>query len=190
MMKKNMIIVTVAVWMGILMPLVANDLYTDTYMLRSGVISPRVDTGIPSHVSADTLSKKRIRMRALVYFRGEHPIENSAQALDEIVAHAKRHGAYVSVIGHIDSYTKEDQYVPLTPWSALWQNAGDRRVSETVLINEVNTKIRRVYDLLVRKGIDSRKIYTENRMDRDPLTTEATPRGRALNRRVDVKVYY
>ena len=168
----------------------ANDLYTDTYMMRSGIVSPHVGTGIPNSISIDTLNKKRIRMRASIYFRDGRPVDNSARALDEITAYAKKHGAYIGVIGHIESYTKEDQYVPLTPWAALWQDAGNRRVSETVLIDEVNTRIRRVYDLLIQKGITPRKIYTENRMDRDPLSTEATSKGRALNRRVDVRVYY
>ena len=53
----------------------------------------------------------------------------------------------------------------------------------------VNDQIEAVYNYLQENGVSANKIYNENRMDRDPIATEATTEGKALNQRVDVRVY-
>lgn len=45
-----------------------------------------------------------------------------------------------------------------------------------------------VKEYLVSRGVDANRIYTEGKGEADPIATNSTPQGRALNRRVEVEV--
>lgn len=47
-------------------------------------------------------------------------------------------------------------------------------------------RAQRVAQLLIRLGVDARRIYVEGRGSREPRATNATEAGRALNRRVEI----
>lgn len=49
-------------------------------------------------------------------------------------------------------------------------------------------RARAVQDYLTDKGIPANRIFTEGKGERQPVATNKTPRGRALNRRVEVEV--
>jgi flagellar motor protein MotB len=61
----------------------------------------------------------------------------------------------------------------------------------TDLASMVNRRIEAVYDHLNKEEhISTSRLYTENRLARDPIATEATVEGRMRNERVDVALYY
>ena len=168
----------------------AGDLYTDTYFSQSGLVKPRYDTGIPNPVSANTLMQKRTIAHTSLYFKSGILTQESVGKLQSILDTAKgHHSSYVAVIGHTSGYTLSSETVYLNRWSTFWQNIGSSSVSIDDIAASVNQRILAVYDQLKAGGFNPEKIYTENRMDRDPISTEATKRGSATNRRVDVVVY-
>ena len=173
----------------------AGDLYTDTYFAQSGIVKPHYDTGIPNPVGADSLMQKRSIAHTSLYFKGGLLTKESTDRLRQILDIAKGDRSnYVSVIGHTSGYILSSEGIRLNPWSTFWQNVGSKSLrTNTVTANDiaasVNQRILAVYHQLKAGGIDPRRIYTENRMDRDPIATEATRRGKAMNRRVDVVVY-
>ncbi len=169
------------------------DLYTDTYMSRSGIVFPHIDTGIPNHINGQTLMNKRVLYSTPVYFKGGVITESSRDALAGIISTVKMKrlkSYYVSVIGHTADYTNEYHVVPLNAWSTFWQNLGKKTMGRDTLAASVNQRIQTVYDLLKEDNVNTTRIYTENRMNRDPVSTEATVEGRMLNQRVDVVLYY
>ena len=170
----------------------AEGLYTDTYMSHSGIVHPVIDTGIPSMVKRDALMKRRIYMVSSLYFDGKRLDDTSLRALREMLTDLrdmKPDSYYISLIGHTASFTSAEDAIPLKWWSNLWQNTGYRTISRDALAASVNRRIHAVYDILRDYGIDWTRIYTENRMDRDPISTEATSYGRSLNKRVTITVY-
>lgn len=171
----------------------ASDLYTDTYMYRSGVVYPHISTGIPNHVNGDTLMQKRRVFSRSIYFKDQQFTEESLKALDEMQSIIRSGGSrsyYVSIIGHTSYFTDEYHSSALNEWSRFWQDLGGKRMSREELAATVNRRIYAVYDLLKEGGIKPSKIYTENRMHRDPVVTEETNKGRAINRRVEVTLYH
>jgi hypothetical protein len=170
----------------------ADGLYTDTYMYRSGVVRPVIETGIPNIVKADQLMKKQIFLTAPLYFRGETLDDASRQALRQILAAAKKMDPtsyYISVIGHTAGYTSEEHMIKLNWWSRFWQNIDYRTMSRDTLAASVNARILFVYNMLKNHGVSGSRIYTENRMDRDPISTEATDQGRKINERTTITLY-
>ncbi len=168
----------------------ANDLYTDTYFSQSGIVKPRVDTGIPNPISINTLMHKRNVAHTSLYFQKGVLTQESATKLDQIIKAAQgKNSSYVTVIGHTASYTRLSESVHLNAWVRFWQNSSSSSITLDDVAASINQRIATVYDQLKAKGVSRQRIYTENRMDRDPISTEATKRGRALNCRVDVAVY-
>jgi len=173
---------------------VASDLYTSTYLSSSGTTHPRISTGIENRVSANTIMTKRSVYTAPIYFdRYGEFTPNSKKALDKIDKIIKDRGSegyYITLIGHTSGYTLPSHKIELNFWSSFWHNMKFRSTSRDTISDEVNRRILKVYNDLKAQEINTDKIYTENRMDRDPIATEATKEGKALNRRVTVTLYY
>ena len=166
-------------------------LYTYTYMPQSGVEDPCIDTGIHNGISGKTLLHKHIRFHVSLHFGGNGLTEASQKALETVKDQIKTHpGAYVALIGHTSGYADREHYVPMNGWSSFWQRfGGERTMTQEEVVDEVNGRIKNVYDLLTDgDGISASRIYTENRLARDPVATEATGEGRAMNERVDLFV--
>ena len=161
-------------------------LYTDEYMMRSGVVYPCIDTGIPNRVSGSTLMTKKHMARVSVYFTEGKMTENSQEQLQTLLTKAQS-SSYVSIIGHSSGFSDEDHSIKLSPWAEFWQNLGSSAMTSTAT---VNNRIRVVHEYLQKSNVPTGDIYNENRMDRDLLATEATSVGKALNNRVDVTLYY
>jgi hypothetical protein len=166
------------------------DLYTGTYLSRTGIVKRHIATEIPNYFNPNKLLGKRSAGHLSVYFKDGVMTQESQDALNALIAEAKERGGYVTVIGHTSSFTELSHHVELDGWSEFWQGLGTSLVSKSTVAQEVNSRIRHVYDYIVENGVAERKIYNENRMDRDPLATEATSAGRYLNERVDVAIYY
>jgi hypothetical protein len=174
---------------------VCKGLYTYSYMPHSGVEHACIDTGIANGVSADTLLRKKVRFHASLYFDGGVLTDASQQALNElknVIADRGLNHYYVSVIGHTSGYEDAAHTVVLNGWSSFWQSlGGGRSMTQEEAATEVNGRIKAVYDHLhTKEGINTARLYTENRLARDPIATEAIDEGAALNERVDIALYY
>ena len=169
-----------------------SDLYTDTYMWQTGIVKRHVDTGVPNAVSIERLKQKKLHGLVSLYFDRDGLTPRSKERLDALVKRAKARGKdfTLSVIGHSASYTDGNHFVTLDPWSEFWQNISMNKTTERDLETVVNGRIRAVYDYLQKEGVPLTNLYNENRMDRDPLSTEATAEGRRRNDRVDVGLWY
>ena len=165
-------------------------LYTYSYLPSSGVEHPCIDTGIENGISGESLLHKKIRFHVSLYFDGGKLTESSKEALQALVDKMTGRQYNVSIVGHTSYYEDDGHAVPLNGWSSFWQSfGGGKEVSREEAAAEINARIHTVYKSLIQKGIRSSSIYTENRLARDPLATEATSGGRALNERVDVVLY-
>ncbi len=167
----------------------AADLYTDTYMSNSGIVKGHIETGTPNSFSGQLLFGKKTVAHTSIYFNKGIMTEHSQDKLQELLSQNKS-SYYVSVIGHTSGFTNESDSIELNAWAEFWQNLGTNETSETELIETVNSRIQAVCNYLQEHNVPGNKIYNENRMDKDPLSTEATNEGKALNNRVDVTLYY
>ena len=167
----------------------SSDLYTDTYMSGSGVPKGHIETGIANAFPGNRLMGKRSIAHTSVYFHKGIMTERSQEALQELLSQSKS-SYYVSVIGHTSSFTNENDSIELNAWAEFWQNLGTDETSKTEITKTVNSRIQAVCNYLQEHNVPTNKIYNENRMDRDTVSTEATDEGKALNNRVDVTLYY
>jgi len=165
----------------------ADGLYTISYLPQSPIESSVIDTGIPAAVDANTLRTLRTKTAFNLYFDGEDLSHCSKQRLQNVIGHLQEN-EYIALIGHSSATRefKEDRY--LNGWERLWQGMLDSRPTADEAVKETNRRLRYIYDLLVKGGVNADRIYTENRLDRDPITTEATKKGSAYNRRVQVLI--
>ncbi len=170
-------------------------LYTDTYMQRSGIVAPQVKTGIPNHVDGRRLLHwhRYIVRLAPVVFRGTKVADESDYTLEqlrELIRQNRSRIRYVSLIGHSSAVVDEENRIELDGWSGLWQHlGGDPRLERDQAVTLVNDRLRQLYDMVRDAGMPMSRIYTENRLDRQPLYTEATADGRLGNNRVEVALY-
>ena len=63
-------------------------------------------------------------------------------------------------------------------------NVGNEQMNETLS----ERRARAVRDVLVQKGVDSARVVTRGAGEGRPVATNATPEGRAMNRRVELTV--
>ncbi len=168
-------------------------LYTDEYMMYSGVVYPCIDTGIPNYFEGEKLLDKKVYFHASLYFKNGVLTETSQKAIENLKSTIEHRGSkyYVSLVGHTAWYEDGNSAVKLNAWSTFWQNLGKTPMSLSDLAATVNRRIETVYTHLnTEEGIDVSRLYTENRLARDPIATEATQEGRMRNERVDVALYY
>ncbi len=166
----------------------SSDLYTDTYMSGSGVVKGHIETGITNAFPANRLMGKRSVGHTSVYFSNGVMTKSSQEALQDLLSQ-KHASSYLSVIGHTSGFTYESHTIELSPWAEFWQSMGKTKMKRDTHAIGVNDRIAAVCDYLQENSVPANKIYNENRMDRDPIATEATVEGKMLNRRVDVVLY-
>lgn len=167
----------------------ASDLYTGDYLKQMGIVAPHIDTGIPNSVDTNTLLRKRVQAAVNLYFSGDKLNESSQKALDALLQRIETEGVgngAIAVIGHSASFRSYNENVLLNGWSSFWQSLAEPSADEKDVAAQVNARIKAVYDMLRHAGVPAGRIYTENRLDKDPVATEATDAGRALNERVEI----
>ena len=172
----------------------AGSLYGENYMSGSGVVPAPVSTGIPNSVDGRRLLHWQGYVTRLepIYFYGNELQDDSelgVEQLRELLRENRSRIRYVSILGHSSAVIDEENRIDEGGWVGLWHGMSDGRISKEKAISQVNQRIRAIYDLVREEGIPSSKIYNENRLDRDPLYTEATSEGRAGNNRVAVALF-
>lgn len=162
-------------------------LITGTFALASEVYSTtkNIDTGIANTLSSDSLIGKRSLAYTSIYFDENGMTQASQDKLKSLLS-GIRGVHYVSITGHSSEVFDADHSVKLSAWAEFWQNLGTSYNTSTETVNE---RLQIVHKYLQNNNIPVANIYTENRMDADPISTEATPAGKALNNRVDVAFY-
>jgi outer membrane protein OmpA-like peptidoglycan-associated protein len=131
-------------------------------------------------------STKGAKASANLYFDGDKLTEASQEALNRILASAE--GAYVAVIGHTSTVALSEDKVGLNGWESFWQMIGGSEADDKEdALKRSNFRLKYVYDY-IKAQLHDVKLYSENRLDRDPIATEATQAGKAMNERVEVLV--
>jgi len=174
----------------------ADALYNDNYMSRSGIVHKSIDTGIANRVNGIKLLhwKGYVTHIRPIVFDGCNIDEYSSKiAIDELIRLIRDNKSkikYISIIGYSSSIIDDENRIELSGWASMWHSVGgEHRIEESRAIDIVNSRIKTIYDIIREEGISARKIYNENRVDREPLTTEATADGRMINNRVVVTLY-
>ncbi len=163
----------------------SSSIYTHEYMSEASLEKKHIATGIPNILSGSTLIGKKRIAHVSVYFSEGEMTESSEEKLQALFAQAQA-PYYVSIIGHSSEYIDEYHKIRLSPWAEFWQNLGSAQATS---VENVNGHLQAVYDYLQKNNVPSANIYNENRMNADPISTEATSTGRALNSRVDITLY-
>jgi outer membrane protein OmpA-like peptidoglycan-associated protein len=120
-------------------------------------------------ITSETPSVKQIEDRAEIRFeygtdqRIEDPVID--QYLDDVAARVIQSGERIRLVGHTDSRSSPEYNLEL----------GMRRANA-------------IRDLLVSKGVNSSQVEVLSRGETEPVASNTTDAGRALNRRVDLQV--
>lgn len=175
-----------ALWSG--------SLYEGEYLPQSGVAQAPVETGIPNAVDGNRLLHWHgyVTHFPPIGFQGTHPTSEGRAALKrlkELLSQNRNRISYVAVIGHSSSVVDEENRIDEGGWFGFWHSFGEGTMTKEKAVSLVNQRIRAVYDLVKESGLSSAQIYNENRLDKDPLFTEATAEGRAGNNRVEVMLF-
>ena len=172
---------------------VAHDgLYTQSFIASSELIKSTVSTNDKSQATVERFShQKGFHYSSLSYDEGL--TAESKKILDLLIdrINKSRSQSYtVTLIGYTSSTRNPNERIQLNSWSSFWHSLGS---SDGLTQNEsksrVNSNLRDTVNYLTHHGIHPTKIYTENRLGKDKLYTEATSDGVRLNNRVDVAVY-
>lgn len=162
-------------------------LITTTFTFSSELyaVTKHIDTGISNTLKMNTLIGKKMIAHTSVYFQDGEMTEESQEKLKSFLSHVKA-SSKVTVVGHSSESIDVDHSIKLSGWAEFWHNLGSDGMTS---VSTVNENIGAVYTYLQENNIPASNIYNENRMDADPVSTEATPEGKALNNRVDVALY-
>ena len=170
-------------------------LYTDDYLPQSGITMAPVATHLPNRVDGRRLLHwhRTILRLSPIRFRNGHPDSASQASLDQLrrlIEQNRGKIRYVSLIGHSSAVTDDENRIALGGLAGLWQSLGNTEtLSKAEAVSRVNRHLKAVYDRVEAAGMNPARIYSENRLDRQPIATEATAEGRRLNNRVDVALY-
>ncbi len=175
---------------------VAEDLYTDTYMQNLKRFNSPVKTGITNGIDGDMIRNGEfqsiLRFDSLYYLESGVR-EESKDTFSNIIKmlqsyHDKSY--YLSIIGHTSDYIETGHEIILsTAWSRFWHDRGGRDLTRQESYDLANGYIKDVYEMLIKHGADPKKIYTENRLGKDKSFTEEGTKGTRWNNRVDVVLY-
>ncbi len=172
-------------------------IYSYDYMSkRTGVIPPNIGTGLTNYIDGRALLRWRGEVIHLepVFFNGTDIDDKSIPTLENLEQLLSSNGSrvrYVALIGHSSSAVTVGDEVAHNGWVSFWQRVGGKeRMDMYDSIRLVNNRLETLYNILCQEmNYNPKHIYTENRVDRDPLSTEATKEGKALNNRVDIMLF-
>ena len=165
-----------------------SSLYNNVYMPESGIEKQIVETNIPNTINVNILQSKREVAKVVVYVENGRITQTSQDRLQDMLSQ-KRPNSYLSVVGHSGNLIDIDHQIEIGIWAELWHNIANSNQKTQSDVDEVNNRITTVYNYLTNNGVSTNKIYNINQMDTNPISTEATSEGKALNKRVVVSVY-
>ena len=171
----------------------AGGLYNSSFFNRSGILHQSINTGIPNYIDGSRLLHWHGYISSTIHivFDGdEFSDDEELDRLASLIANNRDRIRYISILGYSSSIVDNENRVALRDWASIWHSiGGEHRLEQDRAIALVNSRLHRVYDFLIAQGVSANKIYNENRLDREPITTEATSIGRLHNNRVDVRIY-
>jgi len=125
-----------------------------------------VDTLKPK-ISADSTTSIMKEGKLVVYFPvnsvKNNPDKITIQRIEDLAKSVKGNGKIILITGHSDSQGKPEQNMEL----------GLKRANK-------------LKDLMIEHGANSNQIKTISKGQTEPISTNDTPEGRALNRRAEV----
>ena len=172
--------------------LISSGLYTQSFVSSSEVIKHTVKTEDSSRATTDRFINQRATNYPPLYFDGGLTQE-SKSILDTIIdkidkSHTQSYT--VTLIGYTSSTINPNETIKLNVWSSFWHSLGSSgKITEDESQNIINHNLKESVDYLIQRGISPKRIYTENRLGKEKLYTEAISDGRELNSRVSVAIY-
>ena len=171
----------------------AEGLYNSSFFKISGILHESINTGIPNYVDGSRLLHWHgyISNTIHIVFDGDKFANNKElDKLASLIEHNRGRIRFISILGYSSSIVNNENKLALRDWATIWHSiGGEHRLKQDRAILLVNARLHRVYEFLIAHGVSAKKIYNENRLDREPISTEATYIGRMLNNRVDVRIY-
>jgi len=165
-------------------------LYTQEFLSSSDIHHKVVNTGIKNYVKVDEFFYKKGKHLKPLYFDNGKLTQSSKDNLDKMAKDIKNNRYIITLISHTSYKITEDDSVKLNFWSEFWHSLGHFGIlSHKESIEVANNYLKETLSYLKEKGIDITRIYTENRLDKDRLSTEAISDGRDINNRVDITLY-
>ncbi len=186
-MKK--IILTTVVLSSILL---SSGVYTQSFVERSEVVKHTVKTADSATATTDRfIDQKGINYPPLYFDNGL--TKASRDTLDAIIDKIKKSHTQsytVTLIGYTSSTINPNETIKLNVWSSFWHSLGSSgQITEDESQKIINRNLKESVDYLTQRGISPKRIYTENRLGKEKLYTEAISDGRELNNRVSVAIY-
>ncbi len=171
---------------------VANGLYTQNFISEADVLKPTVKTDDKAEATIARFSdQKAIRYPSLSYDEGlTQESKKRLNLIIDMLTKSTLKSYTVTLIGYTSTAINPNETIQLNSWSSFWHSLGSSyKPTQNESKNRVNSNLRDTVNYLTQHGISPKKIYTENRLGKDKLYTEATSEGYNLNNRVDVAVY-
>jgi len=168
-------------------------LYTQEFIPSSGINHKTIDTGINNYVKVDDFFYKKGEHLHPIYFDEEILLPSSQKDIDNMIKKIKATKSkdyIITLVSHTSYRITENISVKRNFWIEFWQSMGNFGIlTHKESIARGNKYLKSTISYLKKYGIDTKRIYTENRLDKDPLSTEATSDGREINNRIDITLY-
>jgi outer membrane protein OmpA-like peptidoglycan-associated protein len=172
--------------------LLSSGVYTQSFVEQSEVLKHIVDTADSSSASTDRFINQKRTSYPPLYFDDGLTKESKA-ILDTIIDKIEKSHTQsytVTLIGYTSSTINPNETIKLNFWSSFWHSLGSSgQITEDESQNIINRNLKECVDYLTQRGISPKRIYTENRLGKEKLYTEAISDGRELNNRVSVAIY-
>jgi len=168
-------------------------LYTQEFIPASGINNKTINTGIKNYVKVNDFFYKKGEHLPSLYFNEDKLIPSSQKNIDKIIRKIKSTKSkdyIITLISHTSYKITENISVKRNFWIEFWQSMGNFGIlthKESIARGDKYLQLTLSY--LKKYGIDTKRVYTENRLDKDQLSTEATSDGRNINNRVDITLY-
>ncbi len=170
-----------------------NTLYTQEFIPSSGIHHKGIDTAITNYVKVDDFFYKKGEHLPSIYFDEDILLpssENNIKNMIKKIKDTKSKNYIITLISHTSYKITKDISVKRNFWIEFWQSMGSFNIlTHEESIERGNKYLQWTLSYLKKYGIDTKRVYTENRLDKDQLSTEATSDGRNINNRIDVTLY-
>jgi len=166
-------------------------LYTQEFIPSAKINHRVVETGIKNYVKVDDFFYRKGRHLHSLHFDDKNILTDASKdILDKMAKSIKDKNYIITLISHTSYKRTSENTIKLNVWSQFWQSLGDFDIlTHKESIDRANSYLKETLLYLQKRGIDTKKIYTENRLDKDRLSTEAISAGRDINNRVDITLY-
>ena len=170
------------------------NLYTQEFIPSSTINNKVIDTGIKNYVHISDFFYKKGEHLPSIYFDDDKLSEPSRTIINSMIKKIKSNKSedyIITLISHTSYKINENIFIKRNFWVEFWQSMANFDIlTYEESIKRGNQYLQWTLSYLKKHGINVKRVYTENRLDKDRLSTEAISEGRDINNRVDVTLYF